>query len=233
MSSHKIDLYYAPSSPPCRAVLLAAKSADVDLNLIQVKSSETQQELLRINPQNTIPTIVDKDFVLWESRAIMTYLISKYAKDKSLYPLQLEKRAIIDRMLYFDVTNFYQTYLECYYPAYFNNVSFKPYHARRVNDVFTLLDTFLKDSTFVAGNDLTVADLSIVTTVSTYEVSGVNLLRFPNVVKWYDIVRINASGYEEADGNNVLIYRQIIGDIMKKRKGDHREDKTVEEHKTF
>lgn len=56
-----------------------------------------------MNPQHTIPTLVDDDgFVLWDSHAIMPYLVSKYGKDDSLYPKDLKKRAVIDQRLHFD-----------------------------------------------------------------------------------------------------------------------------------
>lgn len=50
-----------------------------------------------------IPTLCDKDLVLWESRAIMTYLVSAYAKDDTLYPKDIRVRALIDQRLHFDL----------------------------------------------------------------------------------------------------------------------------------
>lgn len=55
-----------------------------------------------MNPQHTIPTLVDNGFVIWDSHAIMSYIVSKYGKDKSLYPEDLEKRAVVDQRLHFD-----------------------------------------------------------------------------------------------------------------------------------
>lgn len=56
-----------------------------------------------MNPQHTIPTLVDDDgFTIWDSHAIMIYLVSKYAKDDSLYPTDLKKRALIDQRLHFE-----------------------------------------------------------------------------------------------------------------------------------
>lgn len=62
--------------------------------------------MIQINFQHVVPTLVDGDFVLWESRAINTYLVSAYAKDDSLYPKDLKKRAIVDQRLYFDASLF-------------------------------------------------------------------------------------------------------------------------------
>lgn len=51
----------------------------------------------KINPLHTVPTIVDGDYVLSESHAIVTYLADKYGKDDWLYPKDLEKRGIVNQ----------------------------------------------------------------------------------------------------------------------------------------
>lgn len=55
-----------------------------------------------MNPQHTVPTLDDDGFYIWDSHAISAYLIGKYAKDDSLYPKDLQKRAVIDQRLHFD-----------------------------------------------------------------------------------------------------------------------------------
>lgn len=56
----------------------------------------------QLNPQHTVPTLNDEGFTFWDSHAINVYLLSKYAKDDSLYPKDIKKRAIIDQRLHFD-----------------------------------------------------------------------------------------------------------------------------------
>lgn len=49
-----------------------------------------------------MPTLEDGDFYLFDSHAINSYLVSKYGKTDSLYPKDLQKRAIVDQRLHFD-----------------------------------------------------------------------------------------------------------------------------------
>ena len=73
-----------PGSAPCRSVLLTASALGIKLNekLLNLELGEQlTPEFLKINPQHVIPTLVDNGFSLWESRAIMIYLVDKYGKD--------------------------------------------------------------------------------------------------------------------------------------------------------
>lgn len=56
----------------------------------------------QMNPQHTIPTMDDDGFIIWDSHAIMGYLVGKYGKSNSLYPENPKKRAVIDQRLHFD-----------------------------------------------------------------------------------------------------------------------------------
>lgn len=81
--------------------------------LIQVKNlnlfakEQLNPDFVKLNPQHVVPTLKDGDFVMWESRAIATYLIDTRSPNNSLYPNDIEKRAIIDQRLYFDAGTFY------------------------------------------------------------------------------------------------------------------------------
>lgn len=44
----------------------------------------------------------------------MGYLVSKYAKNDSLYPKDPKKRGLVDQMLYFDAGDLYENMLMCY-----------------------------------------------------------------------------------------------------------------------
>ena len=64
-----IDFYYIPESPPCRTVELVANQINVELNkkfLNLAEGEHLKEDFLKINPQHTVPTIVDGDLMLTE-----------------------------------------------------------------------------------------------------------------------------------------------------------------------
>jgi len=214
-----IDLYYLPGSAPCRSVLLTAKAVGVDLNLKLLdlmKGEQLTPEFIKINPQHTIPTLVDNGFSIWESRAIISYLAEQYGKDDSLYPKDPKKRAVVDQRMYFDLGTLYARFADYYYPVIFGGASYEPEKLTKIQDAFKFLDTFLEDQEYAAGNNLTIADLTLVATVSTFDMMNFDMSPYKNVTRWYEKVKATAPGYEEANGKNALIFKQMVDNMSKK-----------------
>lgn len=57
-------------------IVLAEKGVTVDV--LQVDPSLISEDLLEVNPYNTVPTLVDRELVLYESRIIMEYLDERF-----------------------------------------------------------------------------------------------------------------------------------------------------------
>ena len=54
---------------------------------------------LAMNPNGRVPTLVDGDFVLWESNSVMRYLCMAYGQNSPIYPQAPRERAAVDRWL--------------------------------------------------------------------------------------------------------------------------------------
>lgn len=57
-------------------IVLAEKGVTVDV--LQVDPNDMPEELIEVNAYNTVPTLVDRDLVLYESRIIMEYLDERF-----------------------------------------------------------------------------------------------------------------------------------------------------------
>ncbi|KMZ04012.1 glutathione S transferase D1 [Drosophila simulans] len=194
------DFYYLPGSSPCRSVIMTAKAVGVELNkkLLNLQAGEhLKPEFLKINPQHTIPTLVDNGFALWESRAIQVYLVEKYGKTDSLYPKCPKKRAVINQRLYFDMGTLYQSFANYYYPQVFAKAPADPEAFKKIESAFEFLNTFLEGQEYAAGDSLTVADIALVASVSTFEVAGFEISKYANVNKWYENAKKVTPGWEE------------------------------------
>jgi glutathione S-transferase len=54
-------------------------------------------DFLKLNPNALVPVIVDDGFVLWDSHAILRYLVQK--TESGLWPGDLRERAIVDQWM--------------------------------------------------------------------------------------------------------------------------------------
>jgi glutathione S-transferase len=76
-----VRLYHFPTSPNCLKVRAVAYEIGVELELatVNIFKSESRSATFRaLNPNSLVPVLVDGDFVLWESNAILTDLASRY-----------------------------------------------------------------------------------------------------------------------------------------------------------
>ena len=60
-----------------------------------------------MNPQHTIPTVKEGDFVVTDSKAAAAYVAGKYDGSGRLYPRDPEVRGRVDQRVYFHEGTFY------------------------------------------------------------------------------------------------------------------------------
>ncbi len=81
---------------------------DFEFIPVNLRAGENRHpDFLRLNPAGKLPVLVDGDFVLTESAAIVLYLAEKYPA-KGLLPADLKVRAQVYRWVMFAVTELEQ-----------------------------------------------------------------------------------------------------------------------------
>ncbi|XP_018564047.1 glutathione S-transferase 1 isoform X2 [Anoplophora glabripennis] len=193
-----IKLYGVKGSPPVRATLLTleALGIEVDFKVTNIlKGEQYTQDFLEMNPLHTVPTIQDGDFVIWDSHAINSYLVEKYGKDDSLYPKDLEARAVVNQRMYFDNGILFPRWGAAVLLILKQGAkTVRKDLADSLVDAYNSLETLLERSTYVAGEQVTIADFSIVTTLTSANVLvPVASNRFPKISEW--LVKMQALPY--------------------------------------
>ncbi|CAD0200537.1 unnamed protein product [Chrysodeixis includens] len=207
-----IDLYRSATSAPCATVQLVAAALDLELNLIDLNvtgGDHLKPEFLKINPQHTVPTIVDDGFSVWESRTIARYLANKYGKDSTLYPADVTLRALVDQRLDFDLGTLYTRFAQYIFPQLMGGKADEAL-GKKLEEAFGVLDAFLEGNTYAVGDHLTIADLSLVSTLSSIEAFGFSYKEYPILTKWYGLVKSSAPQCEELTGKMMSTIREIL-----------------------
>jgi glutathione S-transferase len=188
---------------------MTAEALNLKLNLKPLdlmKGEHLTPEFLKLNPQHTIPTLVDNEFSIWESRAICVYLVEKYGKnDDSLLSKDPKLRAVINQRLYFDMGSLFKNFFEYYFASFYGR-EVNPEDLKKLQESVELLNGFLESSGFVAGTQsLSVADLSIFASVSTFEAFDFDFTSYPRVEKWLKLMKETAPGRDQnAEGVSAM-----------------------------
>jgi len=213
-------LYSLAFSAPVRSVQMVADVLGINLELknVDLMSGEHMKpEYLKVNPHHTVPTLVDDDgFALYESRAIMGYLVNKYSPNHSLYPQDAKKRALVDRALYFDASTLYPTLGAVVYPVIRQGAPLNKETAKMLDDKLALLNDDLGRTPYVAGDELTIADLSVLSTWTSIEATGIwQTSQYKNIHAW--VARIKASNKLKHWDDLVVKTSKVYGDWIKEK----------------
>lgn len=174
-------------------------------NLDFEKQEHLAPEFVKLNPQHCVPTLVDKNFVLWESRSICLFLAEKFDKDGVIYPKEPEVRGKIYQRLFFDLGSLYKQLADYYFCEWYGTVQ-TPELLKKIGETVTLLEGFLAPTGFVAGTKkFTVADLVMFSTMISFEAAGFDVTPYPNVKKWLALMRETAPGKEKSTEHFNLI----------------------------
>lgn len=180
-------LYVFDLSPPARAAWMACRAAEIDVDvkiLDSLKKEHNADWFVKISPKRCIPTLDDDGFVIWESRTIMRYAVDSYGKKEKLYPKDLKQRALVDRMLDYDCGTLSKTVSSYVSPILFESKSSDSKHERQLCALLNELDRSLKGQDYLVGDELTLADISIVTTVTFLEAIGFDFNNYEHLLKW-------------------------------------------------
>ncbi|BAY24402.1 glutathione S-transferase-like protein [Calothrix sp. NIES-2100] len=114
--------------------------------LLDMQSGEhLQPEYLKLNPMGKVPALVDGDFQIWESGAILLYLADKYGKT----PLSPEERGVLSQWVFFANATLG--------PGIFGEENRK----REMTRLLTPLNNIFEQQPFLLGNEFSVADVAV------------------------------------------------------------------------
>ena len=75
---HTMTLYSNPNCAQSHRVRIVLGEKDLVFNVVDVNYGENNEDLVALNPNNSTPTFVDRNLVLYESRVIMEYLDERF-----------------------------------------------------------------------------------------------------------------------------------------------------------
>ena len=188
-----MKLYSMQPSNNCRRVNATIAHLGLEVELVEpnMMGGELKKaEFLKLNPNGKVPTLVDGDFVLWESRAIMQYVASKKPGNE-LWPSDARAQADIARWQFWEATHLSKGTSPFAFERLFKKIFMKQeadeaalvVAAKDFHAVAPILNGHLEGKKFLLGDKLTLADFSVGACFSFAE---------PSQLPWNDYAHIRA-----------------------------------------
>ncbi|TVP56633.1 MAG: glutathione S-transferase family protein [Nodularia sp. (in: Bacteria)] len=138
--------------------------------MLDMQAGEHQQpEYLKINPMGKVPAIVDGDFQLWESGAILLYLADKYGKT----PLSPEERGIFSQWVLFSNATLG------------TGIFVEASREKEMPRLLTPLNEIFERQSFLLGDQFTVADIAVGSILAYIPIMlKLDLSDYPGVLKY-------------------------------------------------
>jgi glutathione S-transferase len=180
-----LKFYYNHRSPMARRVwrTLLEKSIPFEPVVLNLNGDQFHPEFLEINPFNHVPVIVDNGFRVVESLAILDYLEAKYPLP-ALLPKEPENLAKV-RMVQMVATNELLPKMVSLLLASEDSAKVIQIH-EHIDKVLKFLAECLGNSTYFAGEQLSLADIVAGTDLSLLPKLGITFNNYPQLQDWFD-----------------------------------------------
>lgn len=192
-----MKLYVFPPSPNSWRVLaalgyLGAEDQVEVANVNLIAGEHRVPEIQALNPTGRLPILVDGDLNLWESNAINQYLSDRLGPS-SLYPQGLRERTEVNRWLSWQMCHFsapastflWETMIKGLLGMGGPDQAKLAEAGEDFKTCAALLDGELAQRTFLCGDELSLADLSVASFLAYAEKTGMPVAGRDNLNGWY------------------------------------------------
>lgn len=143
-----------------------------------------------LNPNRTVPVLVDGDFSLWESNACVRYLCAKFGDADWALP-NVEAQAKADQWMDWYLTSLHPPMTVLFWQLIRTEPAKQD--AAKIADaiaasarLWALLDRHLETSAYVLGERLSMADIPVGSSAYRWHCMDFERPEFPNVQRWWD-----------------------------------------------
>ena len=204
-----LTFYYHPLSPVARRVWLALleKKIPFDPVIVDLRGEQNQPEFLALNPFHHVPVIVENEFKLIESFAILDYLEKRYL-EISLSPDSATEFAQM-KMIQMVTSNELMPKLPLV-----ANAEVQPLTTKVESDLntgLTFLEEQLGDKNYFGDTALNLADIVVGATIPLFFRLGIATDPYPCLKAWQDrLYTRSAWQHTEPEENDFAQWKRYI-----------------------
>ena len=146
---------------------------------------------LAMNPNGRVPTLVEGDFVLWESNSVMRYLCMAHGHHSPIYPQAPKLRASVDRWLDWTLSTLQPVDRPVFWalvrtPPGKRDMAAIQKDADAEALVWRIVEAQLATRRFIEGDQFTIADIALGAYARRWlGVEGIAKPHLPNLERWF------------------------------------------------
>lgn len=175
-----MTLFSDPLDAQSHRTRIALAEKDITYDVIQIDPINKPEDLADLNPYNAVPTLVDRELVLYDARVIMEYLDERFPHPP-LMPVDPVSRAKSRLALYHIERDWYGLL-----PDLMSGSERKMASARKIlrDSLLSSIDVF-KAKTFFLSDDFTLVDCTIAPILWRLPSFGIELPSQAMIIKQY------------------------------------------------
>jgi glutathione S-transferase len=156
-------------------------------------------EFLSLNPNGTIPVLIDGDFSMWESNAILLYLADKDESGR-LLPHDRQQRALAAQWLSWQVSDLNPGWIYAVYallrkvPGYDDPQQIDASIQRWTGRMQVLESALAKGGPFILGKNFSAADIALALSCHRWFQTPFEKVSLPAVEDYYQRLKAHSPG---------------------------------------
>ncbi|EAW34163.1 glutathione S-transferase family protein [Lyngbya sp. PCC 8106] len=192
-----LKFYHTPLSVNSRRVwvMLLEKQVEFEEIVLSLQGDQFDPEYLTLNPFHHIPTLVDDDFTVIESLAILDYLEAKYPTP-SFTPKNAKQIGTMRMVEFVTVNELLPTSLPLLKQVVGlpedPNQPLEKIH-QKITTIFDFYQKYLGENPYLVSEEMTLADIVVGTVIPTLKYMNVSLENHPQLQAWCERLMLRES----------------------------------------
>lgn len=174
----------------CNAIGIKPDRKQVELH----QGEQSTSQFLKLNPNGKVPVLVDGDFILSESNAILQYLSHWY--QSPFWPSEIKAQSDVLKWLFWQSNGWNEAvgvfgHRRVVLPhwGFYGRQNLSQEHMNKFHQVMTDFDRSLSGKRVLVGNDFTIADISLGSYLIFASEAQMPLDDYVNVSRWLGQLR--------------------------------------------
>jgi len=148
-------------------------------------------EYRAMNPNGRVPVIEDDGLVLWESNAIVRYLLARHAANSAWYPAEPRARATADKWMDWTSSSFAGPFRTVFWGVLRTPAEKQDWAAinaaiKECDELLNMADHALISQPYLSGNDIGMGDIPLGSFIYAWFEMPIERAPQPHLQAWYE-----------------------------------------------